>query len=148
MSSSTRHAVLSLGAEISKDPTYNIKLWCIRLCRFDLLKRTRLNWRSDGLNSLSYELLSKTLEPLYTNITVNIGEDPRLPHKGPILVKTPSPVQQHNTSKSESTVSPAKKRQIKAAAAANLTVIKAGGKKPESLQLKANQTAREMTNKV
>ncbi|XP_061760444.1 beta-1,4-galactosyltransferase 3 isoform X2 [Nerophis ophidion] len=43
--------------------------------RFDLLKRTRLNWRSDGLNSLTYELLSKELEPLYTNLTVDIGED-------------------------------------------------------------------------
>uniref|UniRef100_A0A8C2XC48 Beta-1,4-galactosyltransferase n=1 Tax=Cyclopterus lumpus TaxID=8103 RepID=A0A8C2XC48_CYCLU len=45
--------------------------------RFDLLKRTRLNWRSDGLNSLTYELLSRELEPLYTNLTVDIGEDPQ-----------------------------------------------------------------------
>lgn len=121
---------------------------CARLTRFDLLKRTRLNWRSDGLNSLTYELLSKSREPLYTNITVNIGEDPRLPHKGPVPVKSPTPAQQHNTSKSDATVSLAKKRQIKAAAAVNLTVIKAGGKKTQSLQLKANQTAREMTNRV
>lgn len=63
-------------------------------------------------------------------------------------MKSPSPVQQHNTSKSDSTVSLAKKRQIKAAAAVNLTVIKAGGKKTESLPLKANQTAREMMNRV
>ncbi|KAL6482829.1 hypothetical protein MHYP_G00077010 [Metynnis hypsauchen] len=49
--------------------------------RFDLLKRTRLNWRSDGLNSLTYELLSKELEPLYTNLSVNIGEDPHPPPK-------------------------------------------------------------------
>ncbi|XP_055045248.2 beta-1,4-galactosyltransferase 3 isoform X1 [Misgurnus anguillicaudatus] len=47
--------------------------------RFDLLKRTRLNWRSDGLNTLTYKLLSKELEPLYTNLSVNIGEDPRHP---------------------------------------------------------------------
>ncbi|XP_051946918.1 beta-1,4-galactosyltransferase 3-like isoform X2 [Xyrauchen texanus] len=47
--------------------------------RFDLLKRTRLNWRSDGLNSLTYELLSKDLEPLYTNLSVNIGNDPLHP---------------------------------------------------------------------
>ncbi|XP_043080275.1 beta-1,4-galactosyltransferase 3 [Puntigrus tetrazona] len=47
--------------------------------RFDLLKRTRLNWRSDGLNSLTYELLSKKLEPLYTNLSVNIGDDPHRP---------------------------------------------------------------------
>ncbi|KAJ8360803.1 hypothetical protein SKAU_G00173280 [Synaphobranchus kaupii] len=52
--------------------------------RFDLLKRTRINWRSDGLSSLTYELLSKQLEPLYTNLSVNIGEDPRHPlKKGP-----------------------------------------------------------------
>ncbi|KAL2104296.1 hypothetical protein ACEWY4_001164 [Coilia grayii] len=44
--------------------------------RFDLLKRTRINWRSDGLNSLKYSLLSKVLEPLYTNLSVNIGDDP------------------------------------------------------------------------
>ncbi|KAG9269601.1 beta-1,4-galactosyltransferase 3 [Astyanax mexicanus] len=49
--------------------------------RFDLLKRTRLNWRSDGLSSLTYELLSKELEPLYTNLSVNIGEDPHPPPK-------------------------------------------------------------------
>ncbi|XP_051516113.1 beta-1,4-galactosyltransferase 3-like isoform X2 [Myxocyprinus asiaticus] len=47
--------------------------------RFDLLKRTRLNWRSDGLSSLTYELLSKELEPLYTNISVNIGDNPHHP---------------------------------------------------------------------
>ncbi|XP_010863966.1 beta-1,4-galactosyltransferase 3 isoform X2 [Esox lucius] len=52
--------------------------------RFDLLKRTRLNWHSDGLNSLTYELLSKELEPLYTNLTVDIGDDPRLPQRKPI----------------------------------------------------------------
>lgn len=60
--------------------------------RFDLLKRTRLNWRSDGLNSLTYELLSKELEPLYTNLTVNIGDDPHLP-RGKVLnaAKVPFP---------------------------------------------------------
>lgn len=46
-----------------------------------MLKHTRLNWRSDGLNSLTYELLSKKLEPLYTNLSVNIGEDPHPPSK-------------------------------------------------------------------
>uniref|UniRef100_A0A4W5L775 Beta-1,4-galactosyltransferase n=1 Tax=Hucho hucho TaxID=62062 RepID=A0A4W5L775_9TELE len=49
--------------------------------RFDLLKRTRLNWHSDGLNSLTYELLSKELQPLYTNLMVDIGDDPRLPQR-------------------------------------------------------------------
>ncbi|XP_027026275.1 beta-1,4-galactosyltransferase 3 [Tachysurus fulvidraco] len=55
--------------------------------RFDLLKHTRLNWRSDGLNSLNYELLSKELEPLYTNLSVNIGEDPHPPPKKSALPK-------------------------------------------------------------
>lgn len=44
-----------------------------------MLKRTRLNWHADGLNSLTYELLSKELEPLYTNLSVNIGDDPHHP---------------------------------------------------------------------
>lgn len=60
--------------------------------RFDLLKRTRLNWRSDGLNSLTYELLSKELEPLYTNLSVNIGDDPhRPPVKAPSRKSEPHP---------------------------------------------------------
>ncbi|MCI4387394.1 hypothetical protein PGIGA_G00073770 [Pangasianodon gigas] len=58
--------------------------------RFDLLKHTWLNWRSDGLNSLTYELLSKELEPLYTNLSVNIGEDPRPPPKKSALPKNAS----------------------------------------------------------
>ncbi|KAK7128765.1 hypothetical protein R3I94_017113 [Phoxinus phoxinus] len=60
--------------------------------RFDLLKRTRLNWRSDGLNSLTYKLLSKELEPLYTNLTVNIGDDsPHPPVKVPSRKSQPQP---------------------------------------------------------
>lgn len=58
--------------------------------RFDLLKHTRLNWRSDGLNSLTYELLSKEFEPLYTNLSVSIGEDPHPPHKKSALPKNSS----------------------------------------------------------
>ncbi|XP_057705002.1 beta-1,4-galactosyltransferase 3-like isoform X2 [Corythoichthys intestinalis] len=41
--------------------------------RMELLKQTRNNWRRDGLNSLNYKLLSKKLEGLYTNLTVDIG---------------------------------------------------------------------------
>ncbi|KAG1961870.1 beta-1,4-galactosyltransferase 3 [Pimephales promelas] len=60
--------------------------------RFDLLKRTRLNWRSDGLNSLTYKLLSKELDPLYTNLTVNIGDDPHHPPvKDPSWKSQPQP---------------------------------------------------------
>ncbi|XP_061546792.1 beta-1,4-galactosyltransferase 3-like [Phycodurus eques] len=44
--------------------------------RFDLLKRTGRDWRSDGLNTLTYKLVSKDLRPLYTNLTVDVGEKP------------------------------------------------------------------------
>uniref|UniRef100_A0A8C2X8Q2 Beta-1,4-galactosyltransferase n=1 Tax=Cyclopterus lumpus TaxID=8103 RepID=A0A8C2X8Q2_CYCLU len=96
--------------------------------RFDLLKRTRLNWRSDGLNSLTYELLSRELEPLYTNLTVDIGEDPRVPQgKAPNPVKTATPVHQR----------------------ANMTVAKPAAEKTEPAQLKAaNQTTHRKTGVV
>ncbi|XP_078525144.1 beta-1,4-galactosyltransferase 3 [Lissotriton helveticus] len=45
--------------------------------RFDLLIRTQRMWTQDGMNSLSYTLISKELHPLYTNITADIGFDPR-----------------------------------------------------------------------
>lgn len=63
--------------------------------RFDLLIRTQRMWTQDGMNSLTYTLLSKDLEPLYTNITADIGQDPRsqkpLRTRGP----TPPPSQPH-----------------------------------------------------
>ncbi|KAE8293531.1 Beta-1,4-galactosyltransferase 3 [Larimichthys crocea] len=116
--------------------------------RFDLLKRTRLNWRSDGLNSLTYELLSKELEPLYTNLTVNIGEDPRLPPgKSPIYVKTTPSVHQRNTSKTGGTARQEKMQQNNGGSvAANLTVVKPVGEKTEPAQTKAvNQTTQAKT---
>ncbi|KAG8146874.1 hypothetical protein E2320_013966 [Naja naja] len=45
--------------------------------RFDLLIRTYRSWSQDGMNSLSYKLLSKELLPLYTNITADIGTNPQ-----------------------------------------------------------------------
>nr|XP_020653057.1 beta-1,4-galactosyltransferase 3 [Pogona vitticeps] len=45
--------------------------------RFDLLIRTHRAWTQDGMNSLAYTLLSKELLPLYTNITADIGTNPR-----------------------------------------------------------------------
>ncbi|NWR81563.1 B4GT3 galactosyltransferase, partial [Centropus unirufus] len=45
--------------------------------RFDLLIRTQRMWTQDGMNSLTYALLAKQLRPLYTNLTVDIGADPR-----------------------------------------------------------------------
>ncbi|XP_033030575.1 beta-1,4-galactosyltransferase 3 [Lacerta agilis] len=50
--------------------------------RFDLLIRTHRAWTQDGMNSLSYTLLSKDLQPLYTNITADIGTNPRATRGG------------------------------------------------------------------
>lgn len=71
--------------------------------RFDLLIRTQRMWTQDGMNSLTYNLLSKELEALYTNLTVDIGVDPRsqkpLRTRGP----TPPPVKHHSSNHSSST---------------------------------------------
>lgn len=116
--------------------------------RFDLLKRTRLNWRSDGLNSLTYELLSKELEPLYTNLTVNIGEDPRLPPgKLPFLVKATSSVHQRSTSMTGK--SSKQERRTEQAVAPNRTVTKLVDGKSEPRQTKtANQTTQQKSGVV
>lgn len=45
--------------------------------RFDLLVRTQHSWTHDGMNSLTYRLLARERRPLYTNITADIGSDPR-----------------------------------------------------------------------
>ncbi|XP_062248850.1 beta-1,4-galactosyltransferase 3 [Platichthys flesus] len=114
--------------------------------RFDLLKRTRLNWRSDGLNSLAYELLSRELEPLYTNLTVNIGEDPRLPQgKAPIPVKATTPVHQRSTSKNEGTAKKEENRpQGKGPVVENMTKV-LGEKTQPALSKAANQTTHKET---
>ncbi|KAG9490644.1 hypothetical protein GDO78_006127 [Eleutherodactylus coqui] len=57
--------------------------------RFDLLIRTQRMWTQDGMNSLTYTLLSKELEALYTNITVDIGVDPR--SQKPLRTRGPTP---------------------------------------------------------
>ncbi|XP_038623526.1 beta-1,4-galactosyltransferase 3-like [Tachyglossus aculeatus] len=43
--------------------------------RFNLLAKTRRTWRQDGMNTLEYTLLTKKRQPLYTNLTVDIGTD-------------------------------------------------------------------------
>ncbi|XP_054650275.1 beta-1,4-galactosyltransferase 3 isoform X2 [Dunckerocampus dactyliophorus] len=111
--------------------------------RFDLLKRTRLNWRSDGLNSLTYELLSKEMEPLYTNLTVNIGEDPHQP-----LGKSTTPVHQRSASKTgamdnQETKSPESKGSV----VVNVTVSRPEGVETEPTRTKAaNETTQGKTN--
>ncbi|XP_015233873.1 PREDICTED: beta-1,4-galactosyltransferase 3-like isoform X2 [Cyprinodon variegatus] len=110
--------------------------------RFDLLKKTRLNWHSDGINSLTYELLSKELEPLYTNLTVNIGEDPRLIQgKAHSAVKA-TPVQQRSSSKDRA---PAKEeKSLKEAVMRNNILVKPSGEKTGPILTKtANATTQE-----
>ncbi|KAG8143272.1 putative Beta-14-galactosyltransferase 3-like protein [Naja naja] len=48
--------------------------------RFNLLAKTRRTWKQDGMNTLEYQLLSKELHPLYTNITVFIGTEKGMQH--------------------------------------------------------------------
>uniref|UniRef100_A0A8C5PRD7 Beta-1,4-galactosyltransferase 3 n=1 Tax=Leptobrachium leishanense TaxID=445787 RepID=A0A8C5PRD7_9ANUR len=71
--------------------------------RFDLLIRTQRMWTQDGMNSLSYTLLAKELESLYTNITVDIGVDPR--SQKPLRMRGPTPpaVSHHSNDSSANT---------------------------------------------
>uniref|UniRef100_A0A4W3IXE5 Beta-1,4-galactosyltransferase n=2 Tax=Callorhinchus milii TaxID=7868 RepID=A0A4W3IXE5_CALMI len=46
--------------------------------RFDLLVKVSRSWKFDGMNSVEYKILKKEEFPLYTNITADIGIDPRL----------------------------------------------------------------------
>lgn len=41
--------------------------------RFDRIAHTKETMRSDGLNSLTYQVLDIQRNPLYTKITVDIG---------------------------------------------------------------------------
>ncbi|XP_038142239.1 beta-1,4-galactosyltransferase 3 [Cyprinodon tularosa] len=110
--------------------------------RFDLLKKARLNWHSDGINSLTYELLSKELEPLYTNLTVNIGEDPRLIQGKVHSAVKATPVQQRSSSKDRA---PAKEeKSLKEAVMRNNILVKPSGEKTGPILTKtANATTQE-----
>uniref|UniRef100_A0A8D0GNW1 Beta-1,4-galactosyltransferase n=1 Tax=Sphenodon punctatus TaxID=8508 RepID=A0A8D0GNW1_SPHPU len=46
------------------------------LLRPDVQRNTRKTWKDDGMNSLEFKLLSRKEHPLYTNITVDIGDAP------------------------------------------------------------------------
>lgn len=100
--------------------------------RFDLLKRTRLSWRSDGLNSLTYKLLSKELEPLYTNLSVNIGEDPHYPP-----LKTPASKSKHHQ--------PAPTNKTKTL---KRDMVNTDATKVEPTHLKANNESRNVVQKA
>lgn len=45
----------------------------LHLFRMNLLRQVSRVWKTDGLNSCSYKLLSVEYNPLYTNITVDFG---------------------------------------------------------------------------
>ncbi|XP_062396629.1 beta-1,4-galactosyltransferase 3 isoform X1 [Sardina pilchardus] len=104
--------------------------------RFDLLKRTRINWRSDGLNSLTYQLLSKELEPLYTNLSVNIGDDPHPAKNGqPPRKQTPPPVRRPDKSKAKAKlVAPTKPVKTDTAQRKTANETSARGEKAETKQ--------------
>ncbi|XP_039251674.2 beta-1,4-galactosyltransferase 2-like [Styela clava] len=40
--------------------------------RFEMIRKTRLTYQKDGLNSIQYKVLSVEQQPLYTNVTVDI----------------------------------------------------------------------------
>ncbi|KAF7664322.1 hypothetical protein LDENG_00179650 [Lucifuga dentata] len=42
--------------------------------RFDRIAHTRETMHTDGINSLSYKVVNKEVEPLYTKITVDVGK--------------------------------------------------------------------------
>ena len=51
-------------------------------CSYDLFIRWRDRWKQDGLSSLhqhKYSVVSKVHQPLYTLVTVDIGQPPALP---------------------------------------------------------------------
>lgn len=72
-----RRCILMLSRSLA------VSFWALVLqpltLRFDLLVRTQNSWTQDGMNSLTYRLLARELGPLYTNITADIGTDPRGP---------------------------------------------------------------------
>lgn len=47
--------------------------------RYNLLRNVKRTWKDDGMNSLDFHLLSREKTPLYTNITVDIGDAPVMP---------------------------------------------------------------------
>lgn len=46
--------------------------------RMKLLRQVSKMWKTDGLNSCSYELLSVEHNPLYINITVDFSIQPKI----------------------------------------------------------------------
>ncbi|XP_029434268.1 beta-1,4-galactosyltransferase 3-like isoform X2 [Rhinatrema bivittatum] len=49
------------------------------LKRYSKLRKTRRTWKEDGMNSLTFQLISREETKLYTNITVDIGDISTLP---------------------------------------------------------------------
>ncbi|XP_077351786.1 beta-1,4-galactosyltransferase 3-like isoform X2 [Festucalex cinctus] len=55
------------------------------LYNLELLNRTEASWHWDGLNSLTYQLLSKERRHLFTHLMINVGEKP-----SPVAALSPS----------------------------------------------------------
>lgn len=54
------------------------KDFLLLVLRMKLLRQVSRTWKTDGLNSCSYKLLSVEHNPLYVNITVDFSVQPKI----------------------------------------------------------------------
>lgn len=55
-----------------------MKILLLSVLRMKLLRQVSRTWKTDGLNSCSYKLLSVEHNPLYINITVDFSVQPKV----------------------------------------------------------------------
>lgn len=55
-----------------------VKIFLLFVLRMKLLRQVSRTWKTDGLNSCSYKLLSVEHNPLYINITVDFSVQPEV----------------------------------------------------------------------
>lgn len=72
-------SLLVVGKEL-KTPLLcmSVKIFLLFLLRMKLLSQVSKTWKTDGLNSCSYKLLSVEHNPLYVNITVDFSVQPKV----------------------------------------------------------------------
>lgn len=69
----------SSGKELSTTlPCLLMKIFVLFVLRMKLLRQVSKTWKTDGLNSCSYKLLSVEHNPLYVNITVDFSKGPKI----------------------------------------------------------------------
>lgn len=56
----------------------SVKIFLLFVLRMKLLRQVSRTWKTDGLNSCSYKLLSMEHNPLYINITVDFSVQPKV----------------------------------------------------------------------